>query len=692
MFCLAVTLIVNDNVDSDISPLNRQSEKREGVSGVDDMEINIGADPWSMHRDREASGSSDQPQPSHGTGDGNAPVVIVKDPGTPTQSEVDEHDKTHLPYRSWCPVCVMAKGKEDGHFSRETVDKGRPIVAFDFKSFGQDPKEDDKLTALVMRDRVTKTTCAHLCLHKGSSDTWVVEKVLEDLDALGHVEVILKGDGEPALQQVLREVKRKRIQPTLIQAPPAYDPQSNGVAEHAVQEYIGHLRTIKLALERRTGEKLPTNSPMMQWASEHAPFLISRYQLGHDGKTAYRRLMGKDAKNKIVEFGEQVLAKPMRSKRMKRKVALRSKWVAATWVGATRNSNEHIVVLAEGGPAIRVRTVKRRPMPDRWNVERLNEVRATPRCPNPKNEEQKIPLPERETAGVEVHVEEKPEVPETQVEECKDTERREFRITKQLISKYGVTDGCAGCAAHSMGMKRDHNAMCRVRFEGEMLKDSDLEKRISGRDARLGKQRIDDETSQTVEEERNKDDQAEVIAEDAEASGSEDDNIVGGVADVNEPNEQKIYPETTMLADMLSDSEHGDEHRIREEIDASRSRLDDDKKKHEDREKEEKIEGDDRMRRRSEGDAIFGESSNSKKRKIAMAGRYRKRAIGFCSRFKSMNSVDKAVKIMADLDEDNRPSLIGSVKYHSSDNPSNDKTNKKWIKYVCSTRNVNKLQ
>ena len=40
------------------------------------------------------------------------PKRIVPDPGAPTQSEIDEHNVDHLPYRSWCECCV--KGKATG--------------------------------------------------------------------------------------------------------------------------------------------------------------------------------------------------------------------------------------------------------------------------------------------------------------------------------------------------------------------------------------------------------------------------------------------------------------------------------------------------------------------------------------------------------------------------------------------------
>jgi hypothetical protein len=62
-----------------------------------------------------------------------APIKVAKDPGAPTPEEIAEHDPTHLPYRSWCPVCVEACGKEDAHYSKKgTEEDGRPVVALDY--------------------------------------------------------------------------------------------------------------------------------------------------------------------------------------------------------------------------------------------------------------------------------------------------------------------------------------------------------------------------------------------------------------------------------------------------------------------------------------------------------------------------------------------------------------------------------
>ena len=46
-------------------------------------------------------------------------------PEKPTQGEIDEHDLTHLPYRSWCPICAPAAGREDKHMRRaDEVEEG----------------------------------------------------------------------------------------------------------------------------------------------------------------------------------------------------------------------------------------------------------------------------------------------------------------------------------------------------------------------------------------------------------------------------------------------------------------------------------------------------------------------------------------------------------------------------------------
>ena len=117
---------------------------------------------------------------------------------------------------------------------------------------------------------------------------------------------MLKGDGEPALTQVMEAVKRGRSQQTILINPPAYDPQSNGAVEKGVDQFMGQLRTIKLSLESRLKQPINNRWAVMNWMTEHACTTIKRAQIGHDGKTPYQRLTGKEAVQPLAEFGEQV--------------------------------------------------------------------------------------------------------------------------------------------------------------------------------------------------------------------------------------------------------------------------------------------------------------------------------------------------------------------------------------------------
>ena len=52
----------------------------------------------------------------------------------PSADAVAKHDATHVPYRSWCPICVAASAREDLHPRRAKTDTeaGLPAVPADY--------------------------------------------------------------------------------------------------------------------------------------------------------------------------------------------------------------------------------------------------------------------------------------------------------------------------------------------------------------------------------------------------------------------------------------------------------------------------------------------------------------------------------------------------------------------------------
>ena len=450
---------------------------------------------------------------------GEANLKVVRDPGCPSKEEMERHYMTHMPFRSWCPICIQGKAKENPHYRDKVRKQGdKPVVGLDYKSFGQSLKEDDKRTSIVLRDKFSITTRAHVVRCKGTEDAFVVDQLVRDIDEMGHTEIILKGDGEPALVQVMEAIKRRRSHSTILENSPAYDPQSNGAIEKAVDQFTAQLRTIKLGLESRIKAKIDTKWNIVEWMVEHACTTINRGQMGHDGKTPYRRLMGKEASQAMAEFGEVVWAKPLRQKKTNRKIALATRWISGIWVGLTSRSGENLVILPEGGPVIRVRTVVRRPASERWDAKAISDVIALPRLPNPRDTRQEKIEPESMTQGISVDGDSGANLKEPEPAEEQEATRRDFKITKPILERFGYSDACKGCEAVVFGLPpRPHSQSCRHRLEAEMRKDEGHHQRLQQRDERLQR-----ETTPKIEEKID-----EAIESGSEDGGDDDENVAG---------------------------------------------------------------------------------------------------------------------------------------------------------------------
>ena len=185
---------------------------------------------------------------------------------------------------------------------------------------------------------------------------------------------------------------------------------------------------------------------------------------------------------KTLEMGEQVWIKPKRKKTIQDRSNLAARWLDAAWVGFDEKSHEHLVVLAKGGPAMRVRSIRAKPESERWSGEAIEEIKATGDKPNPKNEEQAAINPEGSTEGIEFGDQE--ELPEAPVQE-RATKKMDFRITPELLKNYRYTAGCPGCTAKLNGKQGKHNAECRRRIEEAMKAKEPDDERLARRDRRF---------------------------------------------------------------------------------------------------------------------------------------------------------------------------------------------------------------
>ena len=122
-------------------------------------------------------------------------------------------------------------------------------------------------------------------------------------------ELILK-EQEQAMKAVIDDVMKLRTGTrTIPEQSPVKSSGSNGIVERAIQSVEMQMRVMKSVLESRWGMEVPDAHAIMVWMAEYVAFLLNRFEVGHDGKTAYERLKGKKAKVNGLEFAEGVLFK-----------------------------------------------------------------------------------------------------------------------------------------------------------------------------------------------------------------------------------------------------------------------------------------------------------------------------------------------------------------------------------------------
>ena len=80
-------------------------------------------------------------------------------------------------------------------------------------------------------------------------------------------------------------VKRGREEETVLLNSKVKDSQGNGVVEQAVQDFEGQLRTLKIALELRIGERIAPGSAVILWMVDYASEVLNRWRVDKDGKT-----------------------------------------------------------------------------------------------------------------------------------------------------------------------------------------------------------------------------------------------------------------------------------------------------------------------------------------------------------------------------------------------------------------------
>ena len=241
----------------------------------------------------------------------------------------------------------------------------------DYGFLGERESEEHVSPVLVIRERRHKMTWAMLVPRKGTEFPWIAKRAARFIDQLGHNTVTLRCDNELAIEALAMEIGQARQEgrQTVPERPPLEDGQSNGIIERAVGLIAGQARSLKAALEHRIGTGIPPDARILCWLVEFAAYLMSRCDIGSDGKMPLQRLHGRRDNTSILEFGEKILymsAKPARGRKWE------PRFHPGVFVEMLDSSSEAVVV-TEQGMAINTRSANIRRIfeSERWGADRI---------------------------------------------------------------------------------------------------------------------------------------------------------------------------------------------------------------------------------------------------------------------------------------------------------------------------------
>ena len=172
----------------------------------------------------------------------------------PNQHEKEEHELTHLPYRSWCRHCVRGRGKELPHKKRmEETDAAE--MSFDFFFLG-DEGGGKLVTVLMAIDRKSRMKMCTAVPTK-STGVFVARRILAFVREVGNKygDIIAKSDQEHAIMAILEKVGQLRAagEKTVPENSAKGDSQGNGLVERAIQSAEGMVRVLRRQLENAGG-------------------------------------------------------------------------------------------------------------------------------------------------------------------------------------------------------------------------------------------------------------------------------------------------------------------------------------------------------------------------------------------------------------------------------------------------------
>ncbi|CAE7337252.1 unnamed protein product [Symbiodinium sp. CCMP2592] len=338
-----------------------------------------------------------------------------KVPVLPSRRQQELHEITHQPFQPWCQACLMGRSRQSPHRDQEPAESdagprdARPLMQIDYcftftdsKQMIQDEQagEIDEPVAgdsAEEKDEAEKAEKPNYMDQFGlnlvaaeSSSGWVaalpllakgavsLKKTTETLTRLsmqlaGTNEIILQGDPEPSVRQVLNSVQACRTKlglKTTVREAPRGSHSSNGLAEKGVSTIRRFGLTLKAHLEERIQAKLGGHVPLFSWLLQHASFLHNRYFVGHKGLPAWEVVHGRRFSQRLLPFGEVCLFY------LGSKFKGDLQWQKGVFAGVNERRGTYVLLTPDG--AKESRSLRRLPREDAYPADFILTAKGLP--------------------------------------------------------------------------------------------------------------------------------------------------------------------------------------------------------------------------------------------------------------------------------------------------------------------------
>ena len=370
------------------------------------------------------------------------PAKPARSPILPTAAQREEHEATHLPFRSWCRFCVSGRRDSQPH-SRIPQEHGAQEVSLDY-CFIRRREEEQTMTILLLKDRATRAIRAWALQRKGVQLEEPAELAAGGIADLGYRgRVWVKCDNEPALR-ALRQAVMAKLEGASPIDPPEHESPASGIVESGVKTWKGVLRVHLLALEHKIGGGLPSDHPVMTWLIQFVADTINKGLVGADGMTPYERLHhGKKWRAEEYEFGEQVMWRHPRAG--EEHAIIDGRFSPGVWLGRQWGGIVHHIGLSDGS-VVSARSIERLPKEERWSRAALERItQATYGAQRHDSERPVIVIPpkEEETPAPEPVAAERPWTPKS------------ASIYPADLQQHGYTQGCRKCTLVRAGKHKE---------------------------------------------------------------------------------------------------------------------------------------------------------------------------------------------------------------------------------------------